>query len=189
LDNIGVTEVNWSNDRGGSGTATGTTSWSVSGITLQIGTNVITVTARDAANNTGTDTLTITYSEELANLTSYKPRRWSDKIVVSNTKRTKKDSNPLYTTDKLYIDFAVINYGLGIANDFWIILYVDGKKREPFHVTQMSFYQTVTPKDIYIGTLSAGKHSIKIIADVDGNVKESNESDNEYTKEINIINR
>jgi hypothetical protein len=41
--------VSWSNDRGGSGVATGTTSWSVTGITLQSGANVITVTARDAA--------------------------------------------------------------------------------------------------------------------------------------------
>ncbi|MBI2489924.1 MAG: carboxypeptidase regulatory-like domain-containing protein [Planctomycetes bacterium] len=52
----------WSNDRGGSGTASGTTSWSVSGIALQSGTNVITVTARDAANNTGTDTITVIYT-------------------------------------------------------------------------------------------------------------------------------
>ena len=50
-DNVGVTQVSWSNDRGGSGTASGTTSWSVSGIVLQSGTNVLTVTARDAANN------------------------------------------------------------------------------------------------------------------------------------------
>jgi hypothetical protein len=33
-DNVGVTQVSWVNDRGGSGTATGTTSWSVSGIVL-----------------------------------------------------------------------------------------------------------------------------------------------------------
>lgn len=45
--------------RGGSGTASGATSWSVSGIALQSGTNVITVTASDAANNTATDTLTV----------------------------------------------------------------------------------------------------------------------------------
>ena len=61
-DNVGVTTVTWSNDRGGSGTASGTTNWSVSGISLQSGTNVITVTAKDAANNTGTDTLTVTYN-------------------------------------------------------------------------------------------------------------------------------
>jgi hypothetical protein len=61
-DNIGVTQVMWSNDRGGSGTATGTGSWSVSAITLQLGTNVITVTAKDAAGNQATDVLTVTYS-------------------------------------------------------------------------------------------------------------------------------
>ena len=61
-DAVGVTQVSWANDRGGSGGATGTTSWSVSGITLQSGTNVITVTARDAANNTRTDSLTVTYT-------------------------------------------------------------------------------------------------------------------------------
>ena len=58
-DNVAVTQVSWSNDRGGSGTATGTTSWSVSGIVLQSGQNVLTVTARDAAGNTSTDTLTV----------------------------------------------------------------------------------------------------------------------------------
>jgi hypothetical protein len=61
-DNVGVTQVAWSNDRGGSGTATGTTTWSVGGIVLQPGTNVVTVTARDAANNAGTATLNVTYT-------------------------------------------------------------------------------------------------------------------------------
>jgi hypothetical protein len=61
-DNVGVTQVTWSNNRGGSGTASGTTSWSKSGITLYSGTNVLTVTAHDAAANTGSDTLTVTYN-------------------------------------------------------------------------------------------------------------------------------
>ena len=61
-DNTAVTQVTWSNSRGGSGTATGTTSWSVSSIALQPGTNVLTVTARDAAGNTATATLTVTYT-------------------------------------------------------------------------------------------------------------------------------
>ncbi|MCI0372062.1 MAG: FG-GAP-like repeat-containing protein, partial [candidate division NC10 bacterium] len=61
-DSVGVTQVTWASDRGGSGTASGTTSWTVSGIVLQAGTNVLTVTARDAAGNTGTDTLTVTYA-------------------------------------------------------------------------------------------------------------------------------
>jgi hypothetical protein len=61
-DTVGVTQVSWANDRGGSGTASGTTSWSVSGLALQSGANVLSVTARDAAGNTRTATLTVTYT-------------------------------------------------------------------------------------------------------------------------------
>ena len=61
-DNVAVTSVSWTNSRGGSGTCSGTSSWSKSGIVLSSGQNVITVTARDAAGNTGTDTLTVTYT-------------------------------------------------------------------------------------------------------------------------------
>jgi hypothetical protein len=61
-DNVGVTQVSWANDRGGSGTASGTTSWSVSGLALQSGANVLSVTARDAAGNTRAATLTVTYT-------------------------------------------------------------------------------------------------------------------------------
>jgi len=59
-DNVGVTQVTWSSNRGGSGTATGTTSWNTSSISLVRGTTAFTVTARDAAGNTRTDTLTVT---------------------------------------------------------------------------------------------------------------------------------
>ncbi len=61
-DAVGVTQVSWTNSRGGSGTATGTTNWSTAGITLAEGENVITITARDAAGNTATDILTVVYT-------------------------------------------------------------------------------------------------------------------------------
>ena len=61
-DNVGVTQVTWSNNRGGNGTCSGTTSWSKSGMTLYEGQNIITVTARDAAGNTASETLTVTYT-------------------------------------------------------------------------------------------------------------------------------
>jgi hypothetical protein len=61
-DNVGVTRVTWANSRGGTGTATGTSSWNVASIALLAGSNVITVTSRDAAGNTATDTITVTYS-------------------------------------------------------------------------------------------------------------------------------
>lgn len=61
-DNVGVMQVRWANDRGGNGMATGTASWSTTAIPLVTGSNVITVTAVDAAGNQSTDSLTVTYS-------------------------------------------------------------------------------------------------------------------------------
>ena len=55
----GVSLVTWSNDKGGSGIASGTTSWLTSSISLLNGENIITVTATDVAGNTGTDQITV----------------------------------------------------------------------------------------------------------------------------------
>jgi len=62
-DNVAVTSVSWSNNRGGSGSCTGTATWSAGSVPLVIGENVITVTARDAQGETGTDLLTVTYQD------------------------------------------------------------------------------------------------------------------------------
>lgn len=64
-DDFGVTSVTWHNAAtGASGTASGTTSWSTTSISLVSGSNVITVTAYDAAGNAGTDTITVTYTPQ-----------------------------------------------------------------------------------------------------------------------------
>ena len=60
-DNVGLTRVTWSNNHGGGGDATGTTNWSVTGILLQPGTNILTATAFDQAGNSSNDTLTVIY--------------------------------------------------------------------------------------------------------------------------------
>lgn len=62
-DNVAVTSVTWSNSLGGTGTAvvTGTTSagWTAN-VQLAVGSNVITFTARDAANNQTSSSVTVT---------------------------------------------------------------------------------------------------------------------------------
>jgi hypothetical protein len=50
-DNVQIDHVVWSNSRGGSGQATGTTQWQVPEVDLASGFNNITVTAYDAAGN------------------------------------------------------------------------------------------------------------------------------------------
>ncbi len=57
-DDVGVTGVSWTNARGGSGTATGTTAWSAA-VPLVGGSNGLAFTARDAAGRTTTRTLTV----------------------------------------------------------------------------------------------------------------------------------
>lgn len=61
-DDTQVTQVTWVNNRGGSGTATGTTDWSAAGIILQDGVNEITVTASDPENRLGAAKITVNYT-------------------------------------------------------------------------------------------------------------------------------
>ena len=82
-DNVGVTQVTWANSRGGSGTATGTTSWTTSGIVLQTGSNVLTVTARDAAGNIATATSTVT-------LTTTAPFTFTDNPLTARSTLIKR---------------------------------------------------------------------------------------------------
>ena len=71
-DNVGVTQVKWSNNRGGSGTATlSGTHWSVSAIALQTGTNTLSATARDAAGNTASSSVVVTYGSSGAGAPYY----------------------------------------------------------------------------------------------------------------------
>ena len=62
-DEFGLSQVTWSNSRGGSGIAAGTTSWTVAGIPLQAGANIITITARDSAGLTASDSVTVTRTD------------------------------------------------------------------------------------------------------------------------------
>lgn len=69
-DNVGVTSVTWDNSATlGSGTATGTTSWTAS-VPLVQGENNITVTAEDAAGNSGIDNFTVIYTPSVVDTTN-----------------------------------------------------------------------------------------------------------------------
>ena len=128
----------------------------------------------------------------LPNLKPYQPRDWSDKIVVSNVKDTHSDSSLLRDTDDLYVDFAVTNAGsASVTESFRVELFVDGRRLYTGVVEKSSadplmanYY--VAPSDIWIGRLSAGTHTLKIVVDTEDSVSESNERDNEYSKTITV---
>jgi hypothetical protein len=128
-------------------------------------------------------------SNTLPNLTPYQPNGWSDKIVVSNTPGTNTDSSPLRTTDTLYVDWAIINNGTAaIGSAFNEILYVDGIAKQTFVTNPPMNVSAITSfQDYSIGSLSAGTHTIRIVADSGGVISETNEADNEYTKTITVV--
>ena len=61
-DSNGVSEVTWVSDQGGSGNAQGTNNWTISGITLSDGHNIITVSASDPSGNVGSSQISVTFN-------------------------------------------------------------------------------------------------------------------------------
>ncbi|MGD9732107.1 MAG: C13 family peptidase [Desulfamplus sp.] len=123
----------------------------------------------------------------LLNLIPFKPSGWSGKIVVSNTKGTNIDDK-ITSEDDIYIDWAVLNDSdVDISSKFYTAVYIDGVYLTHwFHVDGLpaNYYANVI--DYYIGSLSAGVHTIKIDADYTGVVGENNETDNQYIKTITV---
>lgn len=66
-DDNGVTAVTWTSNLGGSGSATNVSgnwsSWSIDNLSLQPGSNVITVTATDSSGQTATSSITVNYAQ------------------------------------------------------------------------------------------------------------------------------
>ena len=128
----------------------------------------------------------------LPNLRPYQPGDWSDRIVVSNVKDTHSDSLLLRDTDDLFVDFAVANAGsASVTKSFRVELFVDGRRSyagivENSSAEPLMANYRVSWSDIWIGRLSAGTHTLKIVADAEDAVSESNESDNEYSRTITV---
>jgi hypothetical protein len=120
------------------------------------------------------------------NLTPYKPNNWSDKIVVSNRTGTTTDSATLYTTDTLYVDWAIINNSnKKISKPFHNRLYVDDVLKREGHINTLDANKYVSEKDFNIGKLRAGQHKIKLVVDALEEIAEMID-DNEYTKTITV---
>ena len=128
----------------------------------------------------------------LPNLRPYQPGDWSDRIVVSNAKDTHSDSSPLRDTDDLFVDFAVANDGsASVTESFRIELFVDDRlaltyESETSSSSPLMSNYFLSWSDIWIGRLSAGTHTLRIVADTEDAVSESNERDNEYSRTITV---
>ena len=120
------------------------------------------------------------------NLRPFRPVGWSDAIVVSNRQEDNVDTPGLKASDRIYVDFAIINDGgSSLTESFRIDLYVDGHLRESFEVEPPLHPRSYRfLEDFVIRRLAPGSHTLRIVADAGEAVSESNESDNDYTRTI-----
>ncbi len=106
-DNVGVTQVTWSNAAtGGTGTASGTSAWSAS-IALLAGANAVTVRATDAAGNAATDLITVTYAPPAGDSTP----------PVLNV--VSPSASPFSTTSELLVVSGDATDDVGVAAVTW----------------------------------------------------------------------
>lgn len=127
------------------------------------------------------------FTLSLPNLTPYQPSGWSDKIVVSTVTGTTTDSSILTTNDTLYVDFAYRNIGTtATTQPFFIDLHLDGELEDwKLHTSNLSSGYYNYRKDLSIGKLSAGFHTLTVYVDnAPKRITESNETDNIFTKTI-----
>jgi hypothetical protein len=94
----------------------------------------------------------------------------------------------LLPTDTLYVDWAVLNTGTAATGvTFWYDLFIDDFLMQSWYTdVPVNPDVHVTVLDYAIGSLAAGSHSIKIVADSTNIIDEENEGDNEYTKSFTV---
>ncbi len=126
--------------------------------------------------------------DALPNLRPFQPDGWSDAIVVSNRQEENVDTLGLAASDRLFLDFAVINDGGSrLTEPFRIDLYLDGRLRKSFDVEPPLDPRSYRFREDYvIRRLGPGIHTLRIVADAGESVSESDESDNQYTRTFRI---
>ena len=144
------------------------------------------VSENNENDNTYTRIITVT-SGLCANLTPYQPVGWDNKIVLSTVSGTNSSASTFYNNQTIYIDWAAVNNGTcNISQSFYTKLYLDGVLQNTYITGGLNsnYYASLT--DLTIGPLSAGTHTFQIVVDANGDVSETNEGDNSYSRTITV---
>jgi CARDB protein len=147
-----------------------------------------------AGQSTGNYTVTVSSGgapppSGQSNLTPCTPSGWSAPIVIGTTTGGTTDASVLRTTDTLYVDYAVCNLGtastgVGFSNQLFLdgVLIRTGTLSTPLDVNHFA-----GANDFAVSPLSAGTHTLRVVADSTNAVSESNEADNQYTKPFTVV--
>lgn len=158
----------------------------------------LTITDTDGRKSTriAKNLITIKATTSLPNIMPYQPSGWSDAITIYNTGGGDNFKSDVQVTvnDDVHFALAIINSGdANLEESFNIKVTLDGTEYDNFDLTlsasdpiNIDSYTYYT--DISIGSLSEGAHEISLILDEPGNVAESNETDNTYTRHFYVNN-
>lgn len=129
-----------------------------------------------------------TYQVYAANLTPVEPAGWSSKLVMSHQLGTHSDDAQIYNDQDVYVDFAVTNTGQLATGAFGIDLYLDGNFWKTLQaVSSVAGGETIAFEDVNVGLMPAGSHALQIRVDAGGVIIESNEADNNYSRNIIVL--
>ena len=122
------------------------------------------------------------------NLILYQDKGWSGQIIVSDKKDTNINSSSIYDYEGVFIDFIITNYSqIDINKTFSTTLYLDGSQKLKKVLHNLNKMTGISTLDFYLGKLSSGSHTVKIVLDSSDEIDESDESDNMYSKSFIIL--
>jgi PKD repeat protein len=137
----------------------------------------------------GNDNLISGSQAALPDLMPYQPTGWTDRVIVSNVSGTNTD-NTIYANQVVYIDYSVLNAGYGdITGGFYVEIWDDTigilVRRGYWSSPLLAQYYFRFQDHLWLFSQS-GWHTIRLKIDADNNVYESNESNNQYIKQIYV---
>lgn len=115
----------------------------------------------------------------------YQPAGWSDKVVATTNPNSTTDTSPLYSTNEVYVDWAVKNIGDETASaTFDVDLYTNSVYVTSWTANnlQPGYYEYVDGFDL--GQFPAGTNTIELVADA---TDVYDDPPNTYTKTVIVL--
>lgn len=102
------------------------------------------------------------------NIVPFQPPGWSAPVVVTTDPNSITTTSPLYTTNEIYVDWAVLNDGTAPANTtFYVDLYTNSVYLTSWVIPNLpaDSYEYVAGPAFDVGQFSAGVNTIELVAD------------------------
>jgi subtilase family serine protease len=157
---------------------------------LTAGTHTVTVVAdylnQVTESNKNNNTISYTFTvvpPGLPDLAPYTPPGWSGPVVVATQTGATSSATAFSTSDTVYVNWAFSNQGTGsVTSAFQVELLLDGTEVTTWSVgAPLDVNASTKITDYSLGQLTAGTHTVTIIADPSNQVAESNKNNNTAT--------